>query len=87
MHDPRMLWIVGAIMLIFCSVALATAAMVIALPIYVVASLLGASQDTLTKTVLYSAVLWAPLGFGAGVTASSTLVRGIRRKRDPQSQD
>ena len=56
----------------------------IALPLCGIAYVLGASLDTRTKVVLFSAVLWAPLGFGAGVATSAGLIRGLRAKGVPE---
>jgi hypothetical protein len=84
-RDPRILWIIGAILLVFCAVGLVASATLIALPLYGIAYALGASPELQVKIVQFSAVLWAPLGFGAGVATSAGLIRGVRSKGAPQA--
>jgi hypothetical protein len=79
MRDLRVLWGLGAIMLVFCGIGVMAAATAIGLPLYMAAAMLGASEQAMIKLFLYSAILWAPIGFGVGIATSSTLVRGIRR--------
>jgi hypothetical protein len=69
--------------MVFCAVGLAASAMLIALPLYGIAYALGASLDTQMNVVMFSAVLWAPLGFGAGVATSASLIKGLRAKGAP----
>jgi hypothetical protein len=85
--DLRVLWGIGAVMIVFCSIGLLAAATVFAVPFYVGALILGASDDAMIKAFLYSAALWAPIGVGAGAVGSTALVKGIRRRRDPQSAE
>lgn len=85
--DLRLLWVVGAIMIVFCSVGLLAAAMVFALPFYVGAVILGASEDATVKWFFYSALLWAPIGFGTGAAASAALSRGCAARATPKSSE
>ena len=78
--DPRVLWLVGAVLMIFCAVGLAASAILIGLPLFGIAYALGASPDTQMKVVMFSAAVWAPLGFGAGVVTSAGLIKGLRAK-------
>jgi hypothetical protein len=78
--DPRALWLIGAVLMVFCAVGMVAAATLVALPLFGIAYAFGASPDTQMKVVMFSAVLWAPLGFGAGVAASAGLIRGVRAK-------
>jgi hypothetical protein len=80
MLDPRALWILGIANLVFSAVGMIAAATVIALPAYLIARGMGLSVDQAMKWVLYAAVLWAPIGSGAGLIVCGTLVRGIRRE-------
>jgi hypothetical protein len=82
--DLRILWVIGALMLVFCGVGLVAAATVIGLPLYMAVAMLGVSQPTMVKVFVYSAIVWAPIGFGAGAAASSALLRGVRRESPPK---
>ena len=82
--DLRMLWVIGALLLVFCGVGLMAAATVVGLPLYMAVEMLGATQPTMVKVFTYSAIVWAPVGFGAGAAASSGLLRGVRRKSPPK---
>ena len=86
--DPKLLWAIGAIMIVFCAVGMVASATLIALPLCGIAYAFGAAPDTLLKIAIYSAVLWAPLGVGGGVATSAVLIRGIRSKApdEPKSR-
>ena len=79
-RDPKVLWLIGAILIVFCAVGLVASATLIALPLVGIAYALGASPDTQMTLVMVSAVLWAPLGFGAGVAVSAGLISGVRAR-------
>jgi hypothetical protein len=83
-RDPKVLWLIGAVLMIFCAVGLVASATLIALPLFGIAYALGASTDAQLKVVLISAILWAPLGFGAGVATSAGLIKGMRAKGAPE---
>lgn len=76
--DLRFLWGLGAIMLLFCTVATIAVAAVVALPLCL-AVFAGTAEQTAVRIFLYSAPLWAPIGVGMGAVASGTAARGIRR--------
>jgi len=82
--DLRMLWLIGALLLVFCGVGLMAGATVIGLPLYMAVAMLGASQPVMVKIFCYSAVVWAPIGFGAGAAASAALLRGVGRRSPPE---
>ena len=80
--DLRFLWGIGASMLIFGGVGIAGAASIVALPLYL-AVFAGLSEKTAFAIFLYSAPIWAPIGFGMGGVAAGTALRGVRRKSQP----
>jgi hypothetical protein len=86
MKNPVAMWGFGLLMVPFCAIGLLAAATLIALPLYGIAYALGASSDTLLKVILFSAVLWAPLGFGGGIMTSAVLLRGVKAK-GPDQED
>ena len=77
--DLRFLWLVGAVLLCFCAVATIAVAGIVALPLCL-AVFAGTAEDTAIQIFLYSAPLWAPIGFGMGVVAGGAATRGIRRQ-------
>ena len=83
--DLRVLWWMGAAILIFCTVGVAGAGSIAALPLYL-AVFAGMSQETAFQIFLYSALLWAPVGAGMGTMGVTVLVRGLRRKSQPEGE-
>ena|ERR1043165_361410 len=78
--DPVAMWGVGAALIPFLVIGLLGAATVIALPLYGIACALGAPSGTLLKVILFSAVLWAPIGVGVGLATSAVLFRGVKAR-------
>jgi len=80
LKDPGLIWLLGIANLVFSAIGLFAAASIIGGPLVLGARMLGASFDQSMQWLLYSALLWAPLGSGAGLVAAGALIRGIRRK-------
>lgn len=78
-RDPRFLWGMGAIILLFGTVGVIGTGAVVAAPLWL-AVFAGMSQETAFYIFLYSAPLWAPFGVGMGTVAAGTATRGLRRK-------
>ena len=76
--DVRFLWVIGAIMCVFCTVGVAFMAAIVGLPLYLAVPL-GLPYETAIQIFGYSALLWLPIGIGMGMVATSSIVRGIRR--------
>jgi hypothetical protein len=78
--DLRFLWVIGATMLVFGSVGLLLVGALVGLPLSLGAGLMGISQETVLKWLAYSSPMWGPIGFGMGMIATSSLMRGLRRE-------
>ena len=78
--DPRILWALGALALVFSAVGSAIAGAIVGIPIALIVAGLGYGQDVTLDILLYSAVLWLPLGFGAGMATAASILRGYFAK-------
>lgn len=74
-----LLWVTGMANLILTAVGVAAGAAVIGLPLFLISAAGGMSQEMAVRILLYSAVVWAPVGAGAGLFVTSRLTRGVRR--------
>ncbi|ENY80684.1 hypothetical protein [Sphingopyxis sp. MC1] len=81
LKDIRILWAVGAAMLISCSIGLLFVGSVMMLPIVFIGTALGHSIDFSVKWLLYSSPLWAPIGMGMGIAVVAKPVRWLRSKK------
>jgi hypothetical protein len=78
-RDPRFLWGMGALMLVFGTVGIIGVGAIVSAPLWL-AVFAGLSQEAALKIFLYSAVIWAPIGLGMGIVAAGAATRGLRRK-------
>ncbi|MDC0886987.1 hypothetical protein OAS19_04270 [Altererythrobacter sp.] len=81
--DPIVLWAVGAVSLMFAVISTLISAAIIGLPFALAFAAIGIPQETVFTVLLYSAIVWLPLGFGAGMATAAKIFKGFRA-RDPR---
>jgi ABC-type spermidine/putrescine transport system permease subunit II len=84
-RSPLALWLLGAISLVIAAVSSLIAASVIGLPVALAFAALGYPQDGVLEILLYTSIIWLPLGFGAGMGTVSKFLKGYRA-RDPRDK-
>jgi len=78
--DLRVLWALGAVLLVLGGFGIFAAGAIVGLPVLLGATALGFSFDQGMKVLAYSAPLWAPIGAGMGMLVTSNLMKGVRAK-------
>jgi hypothetical protein len=73
------IWAIGFANLVFTAVGLFAMATLLGLPLFLAAAALNVPQESVARTLAYTAILWGPLGAGLGLFTAGKLVRGVRR--------
>jgi hypothetical protein len=76
MRDPIVLWAIGAFMLIVAALGAVAAGSIVWLPLALAFAALGYSQESVLLVLAYTAVVWLPLGFGAGIATAFRFLKG-----------
>jgi hypothetical protein len=76
----RLLWTLGAALLVLGGFGVAAAGAIVGLPLLLVAAAAGFSLEQGLKALAYTCPLWAPFGAGMGMLVTSNLVKGFRAK-------
>lgn len=79
-RDPLALWGIGLLGLVVAALGAIAAGAIVWVPLALVYAALGYPQENVFTALAYTAVIWLPLGYGAGMATVSRFMKGYRSK-------